>query len=599
MFEELAFRCWEFEFLPPRFKIVPDKGADIPCFFRTFVSNTENTPDNMECKLIELIENSIKENWDRRAFTDFKGESLHYKDVACRIAKMHLLFEAAGIRPGDKIALCGRNSGNWCVAFLAAITYGAVIVPILHEFKPDNVYHIVNHSEARLLFVGDQVWENLDENRMPALQGIICVKDFTLVNSRSERLSSAHERLDALFARRFPMMFLREHVHFAPENSPEQLAVINYTSGTTGFSKGVMLPYRSLVSNVLFCSRTIGIVPGDSIVSMLPMGHVFGLVYDFLYGVCFGAHLYFLTRMPSPKVIMNAVAETHPRVMSCVPLVIEKIFKKEILPRINGKLGQLLLRTPVISEKTKEKARAESLRLFGGNIKEVIIGGAPFNAEVESFVRSISFPYSIAYGMTECGPIICHSPWHETAYMSCGRAAEGMELKVLSPDPARIPGELVCRGRNTMLGYYKNREATEQIFDADGWLHTGDMAVINEEGDVYIKGRCKNMLLNASGQNIYPEEIESRLNNLPYVNESLVIMCNEKLVALVYPDLGESLKDGLDDHALWRQIDISRRELNKELPSYSQITKVLLQNEEFEKTAKRSIKRYLYQNMNI
>ena len=552
----------------------------------------------MEDKLIELIENSIKKNWDRKAFTDFNGESLQYKDVARKIAKMHLLFEAADIRPGDKIALCGRNSGNWCVAFLATITYGAVIVPILHEFKPDNVHHIVNHSEARLLFVGDQVWENLNENRMPALQGVICVKDFTLVNSRSEKLSFAREHLNALFGQRFPMMFLREHVHFTPESSPEQLAVINYTSGTTGFSKGVMLPYRSLVSNVLFCNRTIGIAPGDNIVSMLPMGHVFGLVYDFLYGVCFGAHLYFLTRMPSPKVIMTTVAEFHPRIMSCVPLVIEKIFKKEVLPKIDSKLGKLLLHIPIISEKIKEKARTESLRLFGGNIKEVIIGGAPFNAEVEAFVRSINFPYSIAYGMTECGPIICHSPWHETAYMSCGRAAEGMELKVLSSDPARIPGELVCRGRNTMLGYYKNQEATEQIFDADGWLHTGDMAVINPEGDVYIKGRCKNMLLSASGQNIYPEEIESRLNNLPYVNESLVIMYNEKLVALVYPDLGESLKDGLDDHALWRQIDISRQELNKELPPYSQITKVVLQNEEFEKTAKKSIKRYLYQNMN-
>ena len=553
----------------------------------------------MEDKLIELIEHSIKENWDRKAFTDFNGESLQYKDVARKIAKMHLLFEAAGICPGDKIALCGRNSGNWCVAFLATLTYGAVIVPILHEFKPDNVHHIVNHSESKLLFVGDQVWENLNENRMPDLQGIICVKDFTLVNSRSERLTFARKNLNALFGKKFPMMFLREHVHYHPEASPEQLAVINYTSGTTGFSKGVMLPYRSLVSNVAFCRRTIGLAPGDNVVSMLPLGHVFGLVYDFLYGVCSGAHLYFLTRMPSPKVIMTTVAEIHPRVMSCVPLVIEKVFKKEVLPKIDNKLGKLLLRIPIISEKIKENARTESLRLFGGNIKEVIIGGAPFNAEVEAFVRSINFPYSIAYGMTECGPIICHSPWHETAYMSCGKAADGMELKVLSPDPVHTPGELVCRGRNTMLGYYKNPEATAQIFDEEGWLHTGDMAVIDHAGNVYIKGRCKNMLLSASGQNIYPEEIESRLNNLPYVSESLVIMCNEKLVALVYPDLNESLKDGLDDRDLLRQIDISRQELNKELPPYSQIVKVVLQNEEFEKTAKKSIKRYLYQNMSF
>ena len=547
---------------------------------------------------IDYIEQSIIKNWDRNALTDYKGITLQYKDVARKIAKFHIVLESAGIRPGDKIAVCGRNSAHWAVAFLATVTYGAVIVPILHEFKADNIHNIVNHSEAKLLFVGDRAWENLNEEAMPLLMGIVLLTDFTPVVCRNEQLMEAFEHRNVLYGTRFPKNFRPEHISYRKEESPEELAVINYTSGTTGFSKGVMLPYRSLVSNVLFCNRTIGIAPGDNIVSMLPMGHVFGLVYDFLYGVCFGAHLYFLTRMPSPKVIMTTVAEFHPRIMSCVPLVIEKIFKKEVLPKIDSKLGKLLLHIPIISEKIKEKARTESLRLFGGNIKEVIIGGAPFNAEVEAFVRSINFPYSIAYGMTECGPIICHSPWHETAYMSCGRAAEGMELKVLSSDPARIPGELVCRGRNTMLGYYKNQEATEQIFDADGWLHTGDMAVINPEGDVYIKGRCKNMLLSASGQNIYPEEIESRLNNLPYVNESLVIMCNEKLVALVYPDLGESLKDGLDDHALWRQIDISRQELNKELPPYSQITKVVLQNEEFEKTAKKSIKRYLYQNMN-
>lgn len=551
----------------------------------------------MEQRLIKLIEDSIKQNWDRKAFTDFNGESLQYKDVARKISKLHLMFEAAGIQPGDKIALCGRNSGNWCVSFLATITYGAVIVPILHEFKPDNVHNIVNHSEAKLLFVGDQVWENLNENHMPALQGIICVKDFMLVNSRSEQLSFAREHLNALFGQKFPMMFLRDHVHYPAETSPEQLAVINYTSGTTGFSKGVMLPYRSLVSNVLFCHRTIGLQLGDNIVSMLPLGHVFGLVYDFLYGVCAGAHLYFLTRMPSPKIIMSAAAQVHPRVISTVPLVIEKIFKKELLPKIDNKLGKLLLHIPIINEKIKEKARTESLRLFGGNLKEVIIGGAPFNAAVEAFARSINFPYSIAYGMTECGPIIGHSPWYETAYMSCGKAADGMELKVLSSDPAHIPGELVCRGQNTMLGYYKNPEATGQIFDNEGWLHTGDMAVINEQGDVFIKGRCKNMLLSASGQNIYPEEIESRLNNLPYVNESLVIMHNDKLVALIYPDLGESMRDGLSDQEMQEKIDNARKELNKELPPYSQITKVMLQNEEFEKTAKKSIKRYLYQNM--
>lgn len=551
----------------------------------------------MEQKLISLIEHSIKAYWDQKAYTDFNGETLQYKDIARKIAKIHIMFEACELKAGDKVAVCGRNSGNWCVAFLATITYGAVIVPILHEFKPDNVHNIVNHSEAKILFVGDQVWENLNENSMPALKAIVGLKDMNLECCRDEKVAYAREHLNALFGERFPMMFLSQHVSYRPETSPEQLMVINYTSGTTGFSKGVMLPARSLLSNVEFCARTIGLVSGDNVVSMLPMGHVFGLVYDFLYGTCAGAHLYFLTRMPSPKIIMTTMAEIHPRVISCVPLVVEKIFKKEVLPKIDNKLGKLLLRIPVINDKIKERAREESLKHFGGNIKEIIIGGAPFNAEVEAFVRSINFPYSIAYGMTECGPIICHSPWNETQYMSCGKVADDMEVKVLSRDPEHIPGELVCRGRNLMLGYYKNPEATAEIFDEEGWLHTGDMAVIDAQGNVFIKGRCKNMLLSASGQNIYPEEIESRLNNMPYVSESLVVMQNEKLVALIYPDLHESMNDGLSQKALMIQLDTARRELNKELPPYSQITKIVMQNEEFEKTAKKSIKRYLYQNI--
>lgn len=553
----------------------------------------------MESKLIGLIEDSIRKNWDSKAFTDFNGETLQYKDVARKIAKIHLVYEHIGIRQGDKIAVCGRNSGNWCVAFLATLTYGAVAVPILHEFKPDNIHNIVNHCGSRLLFVGDQVWENLNEECMPDLEGIICLKDFVLVSSRNEQLSYARENLNALYGQKYPMMFLRDHVTYPREMSEDTLAVINYTSGTTGFSKGVMLPYRSLVSNVLFCQRSIGLQPGDNIVSMLPLGHVFGLVYDFLFGVCSGAHLYFLTRMPSPKIIMTTVAEIRPRVISCVPLVIEKVIKQQVLPKIDNKLGKLLLRIPIINDKIKEKAREESLRLFGGNLKEVIIGGAPFNAQVEAFVRSIRFPYSIGYGMTECGPIICHSPWDEILYTSCGKAADGMELKVNSPDPEHIPGELLCRGRNTMLGYYKNPEATADVIDRDGWLHTGDMAVIDKDGNCFLKGRCKNMLLGASGQNIYPEEIESRLNNMAYVNESLVVMTDGKLVALIYPDMNEGLKDKLNETELLRQLELARLELNKELPPYSQITRIILQNEEFEKTAKKSIKRYLYQNLNM
>ena len=558
----------------------------------------------MESKLIGLIEDSIRKNWDSKAFTDFNGETLQYKDVARKIAKIHLVYEHIGIRQGDKIAVCGRNSGNWCVAFLATLTYGAVAVPILHEFKPDNIHNIVNHSGSRLLFVGDQVWENLNEECMPDLEGIICLKDFILVSSRNEQLGYARENLNALYGQKYPMMFLRDHVTYPREMSEDTLAVINYTSGTTGFSKGVMLPYRSLVSNVLFCQRSIGLQPGDNIVSMLPLGHVFGLVFDFLFGVCTGAHLYFLTRMPSPKIIMTTVAEIHPRIISCVPLVIEKLIKQQVLPRIDNKLGKLLLRIPIINDKIKEKAREESLRLFGGNLKEVIIGGAPFNAQVEAFLRSIKFPYTIVYGMTECGPSICHSPWDEIQYTSCGKAADGMELKVNSPDQEHIPGELLCRGRNTMLGYYKNPEATADVIDRDGWLHTGDMAVIDKDGNCFLKGRCKNMLLGASGQNIYPEEIESRLNNMAYVNESLVVMADGKLVALIYPDMNEGLKDKLSETELLRQLELTRRELtrrelNKELPPYSQITRIILQNEEFEKTAKKSIKRYMYQNLKM
>lgn len=547
--------------------------------------------------LIARIEESILLNWDRKALTDFNGETLQYKDIARKIEKIHLVFEQIGIQPGDKIALCGRNSGYWCVTFIAAITYGAVIVPILHEFNPDNIHNIVNHSEARLLFAGEQVAENLNEDLMPNLDGIINLKDMSLQVCRSEVLSYARTHLNELFGKKYPRVFGPEDVVYRHEETPEELAVINYTSGTTGFSKGVMLPYRSLVSNVQFCADTIGLKPGDNIVSMLPLGHVFGLVFDFLYGICSGAHLYFLTRMPSPKIIMTTVAAIRPRVISCVPLVIEKLFKREILPRTDSRLGKLLLRMPLINEKIKDKARIESMKLFGGNIKEVIIGGAPFNAEVETFLRKINFPYSVVYGMTECGPIICHSPWNQIAYMSCGKVAHRMEVRVLSHDPAHIPGELVCRGINVMTGYYKNEEATQQIIDPDGWLHTGDMAVIGPSGDVYIKGRCKNLLLSASGQNIYPEEIEAKLNNMPFVNESLVIMSHEKLVALVYPDIAEALRCGYNEAKLMEMLDEIRILLNKELPAYSQITRIVYRNEEFEKTAKKSIKRYLYQNI--
>lgn len=546
--------------------------------------------------LIQLIEESIRKNWNLDAMTDYKGATLQYKDVARKIEKMHILFEHAGIKKGDKIALCGRNSANWTATFLGVITYGAVAVPILHEFKADNVHNIVNHSEARMLFVGDQVWENFNEAAMPHLEGIIELKNFDLVVSRSQRLTYAREHLNEEFGKRYPCRIRAENVSYRREE-PEELAVINYTSGTTRYSKGVMLPYRSIISNVVHIHKKVGLKPGDNVVSMLPLGHIFGLVFDFIYGVTVGAHLWFLTRMPSPKIIAESFAEIRPRVIACVPLIVEKIFKKNILPKVDNKLGKLLLKLPIVSDKIKEQIRTQAMEVFGGNFIEIVIGGAPFNPEVEAFLRKINFPYTIAYGMTEAAPLICHSRWDEILYTSCGKTVSNMETKVLSSDPERIPGELVCRGMNVMLGYYKNEEATAQAIDCNGWLHTGDMAIKDAEGNIFIKGRCKNMLLTASGQNIYPEEIEARLNNMPFVNESLVILAGDKLIALVYPDNEEAFAQGMDKKALEAAIEVNRTELNKMLPAYSQITRIKLYPEEFEKTAKKSIKRFLYQDI--
>ena len=543
---------------------------------------------------IQLVEESIRANWDRDALTDYKGATLQYKDVARKIEKMHILFEHAGIKKGDKIALCGRNSANWTATFLGVVTYGAVAVTILHEFKADNVHHIVNHSEARMLFVGDQVWEMFNEAAMPNLEGIIELKNFDLVVSRSEKLPYAREHLNEEFGKKYPCRFRAEQVSYRREE-PEELAVINYTSGTTGYSKGVMLPYRSIISNIVHIDQKVGLKAGDSIVSMLPLGHIFGLVFDFLYGITKGAHLWFLTRMPSPKIIAESFAVIRPRVIACVPLIVEKIFKKNILPEVDNKLGKLLLNLPIISDKIKEQIRQQAMEVFGGNFIEIVIGGAPFNPEVEAFLRKINFPYTIAYGMTECAPLICHSRWDEILYTSCGKTVANMETKVISEDPERIPGELVCRGMNVMLGYYKNESATSQTIDKDGWLHTGDMAIKDADGNIFIKGRCKNMLLTASGQNIYPEEIEARLNNMPYVNESLVILKENKLVALVYPDNEDAFSHGMNKKQLEEALELNRIELNKVLPAYSQITQVKLYPEEFEKTAKKSIKRFLYQ----
>lgn len=550
----------------------------------------------LEQSFIALIEQSIKTNWYLNALTDYKGITLQYRDVARKIEKIHILLENAGIEKGDKIAICGRNSAHWTVTYLAVITYGAVVVPILHEFKADQVHNIVNHSEARLLFVGDQIWENLNEAAMPHLEGIIELKDFGVPVSRSEKLAYARDHLNEIFGHKFPCRFRPDDISYEKEKS-EDLAIINYTSGTTGYSKGVMLPYRSILSNVLYCKEKIGLKAGDSVVSMLPLGHVFGMTFDFLYGFTAGAHLWFLTRMPSPKIIAESFAEIRPRVIACVPLIVEKIFKKNILPKVDNKLGKLLLHVPIISDKIKELIKQKAMEVFGGNFIEIIIGGAPFNAEVEAFLKMIDFPYTIAYGMTECGPIICHSHWTELKLASCGKVAARMEAKVLSPNPSAIAGELVCRGANLMLGYYKNEEATRQVIDTEGWLHTGDMATIDEDGNVFIKGRCKNLLLTSSGQNIYPEEIESKLNNMPYVSESLIILQQDKLVGLIYPDSDDAFAHGLNQSDFVRVMEENRLELNKQLPAFSQIARFKLYPEEFEKTAKKSIKRFLYQDI--
>ena len=550
----------------------------------------------MEQSFIAYIENSIKENWDLDALTDYKGATLQYKDVARKIEKLHIIFEASGIKKGDKIAVCGRNSSHWGVTFLATLTYGAVIVPILHEFKADNVHNIVNHSEAKLLFVGDQVWENLNESAMPLLEGIMMMADFYILVSRSEKLDYAREHLNEMFGKKYPKNFRKEHVSY-DKDQPDELAVINYTSGTTSYSKGVMLPYRSLWSNTTFAFEVLPLKAGDKIVSMLPMAHMYGLAFEFLYEFAVGCHIFFLTRMPSPKIIFQAFTEVKPNLIVAVPLIIEKIIKKSVLPKLETPAMKLLLKVPIINDKIKATVREQMIQAFGGNFAEIIVGGAAFNQEVEQFLKMIDFPYTVGYGMTECGPIICSSRWETLKLASCGKATTRMEVKIDSPDPQNVAGEIICKGANLMLGYYKNAEATSQIIDVNGWLHTGDLATMDTEGYVTVRGRSKNMLLTASGQNIYPEEIESKLNNMPYVSESLIVLQKDKLVALIYPDFDDAFAHGMEQSDIEKVMEDNRNELNLQLPAYSQITKVKIHFEEFEKTAKKSIKRFMYQEV--
>ena len=544
----------------------------------------------------ELIEKSIVSNWEKDALTDFKGATLQYHDVARKIEKLHIIFESSGVQKGDKIALCGRNSSSWAVAFLATLTYGAVAVPILHEFTADQIHNIVNHSEAKLLFVGDYVATVIDQTKMPHLEGIIYLPDYSLVISRTDKLTYAREHLNELFGKKYPKYFRKEHVNYYKEQSPDELALINYTSGTTGFSKGVMVPYRALWSNYDFAMTVLGkiIKKGDNVISILPMAHMYGMAFEFMFEFIFGCHVFYLTRVPSPAIIAAAFAEVKPAIIIAVPLVIEKIIRKKVFPKIQNNRMRLLLNMPVVNKKVNQKICDQVVKAFGGNFYEIIVGGAAFNQEVEQFLKRIGFPYTVGYGATECAPIICYADYHDFAPGSCGKPVVHMEVKIDSPDPENVPGEILARGLNVMLGYYKNEEATAQTLDSEGWYHTGDLGTMDADGNVYIKGRSKNMLLGANGQNIYPEEIEDRLNSKAMVNECVVVQRGEKLVGLVYPDFDEAATMRLNESDLEGIMEQNRQELNSTQPAYCKLAAIEIVKEEFEKTPKKSIKRYLY-----
>ena len=544
----------------------------------------------------EIIEKCIIDNWDLDALTDYKGITLQYHDVARKIEKLHIMFENSGVQRGDKIALCGRNSAHWAVAFLATLTYGAVAVPILHEFTPEQIHNIVNHSESKILFVGDIVGTQVDATKMPSLEGIINIPDYSLALSRTDKLTYAREHLNELYGRKFPKYFRREHVKYYHEQRPDELALINYTSGTTGFSKGVMIPYRALWGNYDFAVHVLGKVinRGDRVISILPMAHMYGMAFEFIFEFLYGCHIYYLTRIPSPAIIAQAFAEVRPQIIIAVPLVIEKIIRKKVFPKIQSGKVRLLRNIPIINKKVEEKICDQVKQAFGGRFYEIIVGGAAFNQEVEQFLHRINFPYTVGYGATECAPIICYSDYQTFVPGSCGRAVIHMEVKIDSPDPANVPGEILARGTNVMLGYYKNEEATRQTIDNEGWYHTGDLGTMDAYGNVFIKGRSKNMLLGASGQNIYPEEIEDKLNSLPLVVESVVVQRDTKLVGLVYPDYDEAKNLGFATSDIEAQMQQNLQDLNLVQPAYCKLAAIEIQDKEFEKTPKKSIKRYLY-----
>ena len=538
------------------------------------------------------LQKSIQDNWNLDALTDYQGQTLQYKDVARKIEKLHILFENSGVVKGDKIALAGRNSANWAVAFIATLTYGAVAVPVLHEFTPEQMHNIVNHSEAKLLFVGDVVATTIDATKMPHLEGIIYIPDYSLFLSRTNKLTYAREHLNEMFGKKYPKYFRKEHVKYYMEQTPDELALINYTSGTTGFSKGVMIPYRALWGNLDFAINVLGahVKSGDPIISILPMAHMYGMAFEFIFEFCCGCHIFFLNRIPSPAIIAQAFAEIKPVIIIAVPLVIEKIIRKKVLPKLQNNTMKLLLNMPIINKKVMQKIREQVYKAFGGNFYEIIIGGAAFNQEVEAFLKHIELPFTVGYGATECAPIIAYSDYKDFVPTSCGRAVVHMEVKINSADPQHIPGEILARGTNVMLGYYKNEEATAAVLDKEGWYHTGDLGLMDSDGNIFIKGRSKNMLLGSNGQNIYPEEIEDKLNSMHLVMESLVVQDGDKLIGLVYPDYEEAKALGHSNEELINLMEQNRQELNAILPVYSKLASFEIREDEFEKTPKKSIR---------
>lgn len=543
----------------------------------------------------KLYEKSFRENWDRPALSNYQGATLHYRDVARRIAKMHIMYEECGLVKGDKVAICSRNQANWGVAFLSALTYGAVPVPILHEFKPGNIHHLVNHSEAKILFVDDVVWEGLSENEMPALQAVVQINTFHLLFAKTSKITEVRAHLNELFGKKYPMNFTPESIDYY-EDSADELALINYTSGTSGFSKGVMIPYRALLSNIFFANKVLPMINETSnVVAMLPSAHMYGMMFELLFELTVGAHVHFLTRVPSPKIILQALSEVRPSIVIAVPLIIEKVYKSKLKPILEKNGIKFLMHLPVLDHMVMKKICNELVNAFGGQFEEVIIGGAAFNKEVESFFKKIAFPFTVGYGMTECAPIITYADWKVSRLYSCGQVAPNMEIRIDSEDPANVPGEVLVKGMNVFLGYFKNPEATEAAFTKDGWFRTGDMGVMDQDGFLYLRGRSKCMILGPSGQNIYPEEIESVLNNMPYVVDSLVVEDNGSLTALIYPDFHQGELDGLNSESLKQHIEDSLVQANHELPNYARIKKIEIMPEDFERTPKRSIKRYLYQ----